>query len=174
MKRPVVYLVVFAAMLLANLGHADTRDFDQQMQPVLEAYLKIPKTLAADGIDGVVEAAKTVATLAENLDSSQVTGMHVKYYKNVSANIKAAAKKLAAAKDIAAMREALKDLSKPMSMWATMSQPKGVSVMYCSMAPGSWLQSNDTVIANPYYGAKMLRCGEIVGGEGVCPGPFVP
>ena len=162
-----VYFVVFAALLFANLGHADSRDFDQQMQPVLESYLKIPKILAADRIDGVVAAAKTVATVAENLDSSKVTGMHAKHYKNIPANIKAAAGKLADAKDIVAMREALKDLSKPMAMWATMSQPKGVSVMYCSMAPGSWLQSNDTVIANPYYGAKMLRCGEIVGGEGV-------
>ena len=166
MKHPVAYFVVFAVFLFANLGHAETRDFDQQMQPVLEAYLKIPKTLAADRIDGVVVAAKTIATLAENLDSSKVTGIHAKHYKNIPVNITTAARKLAAAKNIAAMREALKDLSKPMAMWATMSQPKGVSVIYCSMAPGSWLQSNDIVIANPYYGAKMLRCGEIVGGEG--------
>ncbi len=167
MKHSVAYLVVFVVLLFANLGHADTRDFDQQMESVLEVYLEIPKTLAADRIDGVVATAKTVATLAENLDSAKVTGMHAKHYKNIPANIKASTEKLAAAKDITAMREALKDLSKPMALWATLSQPQGVSVMYCSMAPGSWLQINDTVIANPYYGAKMLRCGEIVGGKGV-------
>ena len=167
MKYSVAYFVIFAVLLFANLGQTETKEFDQQMQSILVEYLKIPKALAADQTDGVVEAAKTVATLAANLDSSKVTGMHAKHYKNVPSNIQAAARKLAAAKDIAAMREALKDLSQPMSMWVTMSQPQGVSVMYCSMAPGSWLQKDDTLIANPYYGAKMLRCGEIVGGEGV-------
>jgi hypothetical protein len=34
-------------------------------------------------------------------------------------------------------------------------------VFHCSMAPGSWLQTTDTA-ANPYYGAEMLRCGEVV------------
>ena len=165
MKHPIAYFVLFATLLFANLVHADTAAFDKQMQPVLDAYLKIPHALAADKIDGVVKAAKTIETLATKLDSSKLTGMHAKHYKNVPADIKAAAGKVVAAKDITAMREALKDLSKPMAMWATMSKPKGVSVMYCSMAPGSWLQKNDTVISNPYYGAKMLRCGEIVGGE---------
>lgn len=33
-------------------------------------------------------------------------------------------------------------------------------VIHCSMYPGSWLQA-DKEIVNPYYGASMLRCGEI-------------
>ncbi len=32
-------------------------------------------------------------------------------------------------------------------------------VIYCSMAPGRWLQPPG-LIANPYFGASMLRCGE--------------
>lgn len=167
MKHPITYFVIFAVLLFANLAHADAGAFDKQMQPVLASYLSITKTLAADKSEGVVQAAKTIETLAAKLDASTVTGMHASHFKNIPATLKAAAGKLAAAKDIAAMREALKELSKPMAMWATMSKPKGVSVMYCSMAPGSWLQINDTTIANPYYGAQMLRCGEIVGGEGV-------
>ena len=46
-------------------------------------------------------------------------------------------------------------------MWVTMSKPKGLNVAFCSMAKGSWLQS-DAKVRNPYHGAKMLRCGEIV------------
>jgi len=34
-------------------------------------------------------------------------------------------------------------------------------VVHCSMAKGSWLQA-DRSVANPYYGASMLTCGEIV------------
>jgi hypothetical protein len=48
-----------------------------------------------------------------------------------------------------------------MAMWATMVKPIGINVAYCSMTPGSWLQTGDE-IRNPYYGASMLKCGEIV------------
>lgn len=167
MKRNILSFVLFLVFSM-NFGaaHADTASFDKQMQPILEQYLKIPKALATDKTNGVKPAAEKIAALASKLDSKSVTGEHAAHYKYVPANLKVAATKLAAAKDIAAMREALKELSKPLAMWATMSKPKGVSVMYCSMAPGSWLQKDDTQVANPYYGAKMLRCGEIVAGSG--------
>ena len=45
-----------------------------------------------------------------------------------------------------------------MAMWATMSKPAGVNVVFCSMAKASWLQT-DKKIRNPYYGKKMLTCG---------------
>ena len=47
---------------------------------------------------------------------------------------------------------------------ATMSKVADVNVVFCSMAKGSWLQK-EKVIANPYYGSKMLRCGEIISGK---------
>jgi len=168
MRRNMILTGILALFILSasTIAYASTSAFDKQMHSILVEYLKIPKILAADKTTGVTDAAKAIGKLAAGLDSSTVTGMHAKHYKKVPADIKAAAKKLTTAADIATMREALKDLSKPMAMWAGMSKPKGVSVMYCSMAPGSWLQKNDTVISNPYYGAKMLRCGDIVGGEG--------
>lgn len=33
-----------------------------------------------------------------------------------------------------------------------------VAVAYCPMAPGRWLQAS-APLANPYFGANMLRCG---------------
>lgn len=33
-----------------------------------------------------------------------------------------------------------------------------VAVAFCPMAPGRWLQTG-APLANPYYGASMLRCG---------------
>ena len=47
-----------------------------------------------------------------------------------------------------------------------MAKPKGVYVVFCSMAKGSWLQTGKE-IRNPYDGKKMLTCGEIVGGDNV-------
>lgn len=159
-------LVILGLLSIGSLAQAGTGTFDKQMQPVLEEYLKIPKALAADQTTDVVAAAKKIKQLAAKLNSSSVTGEHAKHFKNIPSDLRAGAEKMIKAKNIKDMREALKDLSKPMAMWVTMSKPKGVSVMYCSMAPGSWLQRGTTV-ANPYYGAKMLRCGDIVAGVGV-------
>jgi hypothetical protein len=33
-----------------------------------------------------------------------------------------------------------------------------IIVAYCPMAPGRWLQTEET-ISNPYYGSQMLTCG---------------
>ncbi len=164
-KGAIGTLLVLGLVSYGSLAHADTKTFDEQMNPIIEEYLKIPKALAADQTTGVVPAAQKIKKLAAKLNPATVTGEHAMHFKNIPANLQAGAAKLAKAKNIKTMREALKDLSKPMAMWATMSKPKGVSVMYCSMTPGSWLQRGTTV-ANPYYGAKMLRCGDIVAGVG--------
>lgn len=159
-------MLAFAMVLSqAATAWAGSQKFDQQMQAILEQYLKIPKALAADKTEGVVEAAKKMESLANKLDAASVSGEHAMHYSKIPASLKTAARQLKNTKTIKAMRASLKELSKPMAMWVTMSKPKGVSVAYCSMAPGSWLQQG-TTIANPYYGAKMLRCGEIVAGEG--------
>jgi Cu(I)/Ag(I) efflux system membrane fusion protein len=163
---PILSLVTSMVLVAhASVVLAGTETFDKQMKPVLEEYLKIPQALAADRTDGVKEAAGKIGKLAAELDPTTVTGEHAGHYKDIPGNLIAAADRLTKAADIETMREALKELSKPLAMWATMSRPKGISVVYCSMAPGSWLQRG-TTIANPYYGAKMPRCGEIVSGPG--------
>ncbi len=161
MKR--LSLTILLLLPLATLAHANTTKFDAAMQPVAMEYLKIQEALAADSTKGIAEAAKAISTLAAKLDPKTVTGAHAKHYADLPAKVSAAASTLAAAKDISAAREALKLLSQPLSMWATMSTPAGVDVVYCSMAKGSWLQKAGAV-RNPYYGAKMLACGEVVGG----------
>ena len=74
-----------------------------------------------------------------------------------------AAQALSKANTLDDAREAFKKLSMPMAMWATMSKPKDMDVLYCSMAKASWVQKHGKV-RNPYYGPKMLDSGEIVGG----------
>jgi len=134
------------------------------MDPVLGEYLKIHDALAADKTDGVKIAAEQLAVLADKADPNTVTGEHKDHYSHVPMKIKRAAQDLAQGKDLGAMREAFKGLSRPMAMWATMSKPEGVYVVYCAMQKASWLQKGKAV-RNPYHGHEMLRCGEIVGGE---------
>ena len=162
-KRATI-IAAFGLAVLPALAQADTAAFDKTMAPVYAQYEIIHKALAGDSQKGVVQAAKKIARLAKKVDPKSVKGNHAAHYKTLPQKVKAAAEKLARAKGIASQREAFKELSRPLAMWATMSKPAGVNVVFCSMAKGSWLQ-RDKTIANPYYGAKMLRCGEVVSGK---------
>jgi Cu(I)/Ag(I) efflux system membrane fusion protein len=141
-----------------------TQRFDQQMQPILESYLQIANALSANSLDGVRDKAQAIAKHAKALDAAGVSGEHLAHYKNVPANLEKAAQALSKAEGIDKARESFKKLSQPMAMWATMSKPKGIDVLYCSMAKGSWVQKHGK-LRNPYYGPKMLDCGEVVGGD---------
>jgi len=134
------------------------------MKPILASYLRIGETLAADALDGVHKEAKAIDQHAGTLESESVSGEHAAHYKNVPANLKKAAEALSKAKTLDDARESFKKLSMPMAMWVTMSKPKDIDVMFCSMAKASWVQKHGKV-QNPYYGPEMLDCGEVVGGE---------
>lgn len=142
-------------------GFAGTKDFDKKMKPVLRKYLVIQKGLAADNLNRVTKAANAIVRKSSKLDAATVTGKHVSHYEHVPMKIRKAAKEIAAAKDIKSAREGFKKLSRPMAMWAGMSKPNGVDVVYCPMAKASWLQKSGDV-RNPYFGKKMLSCGEVV------------
>lgn len=166
-KYYLLYFLIAGTMLLTlpALAETGTKQFDQEMQPILKEYLKIHKALSEDSTKGVKAAAKSISKATAKLDAKSVTGEHASHYKNLSANIKKAAEALSKANDIKKVREAFKELSRPMAMWGTMSKPDGIDVLFCSMAKGSWLQKAGKVL-NPYYGKSMLHCGEVVGGMG--------
>ena len=150
----------------AHAGSTPNTSFDKAMAKLLGPYGEIHRALAADKTQGVTKAAERIAKGIRGLKASAkaIKGKHAKHYAALPAKLRKAAKTLIAAKGIKAQREAFKALSRPMALWATLSKPAGVNVVFCSMAKGSWLQTKK-VIANPYYGASMLRCGQIIGGK---------
>jgi Cu(I)/Ag(I) efflux system membrane fusion protein len=162
-KRTVIVGVLLAALLPILAGAAGASEFDRAMEPILAEYLKIQEALAADETEGIEVAVGAIEDLAKTLEPGTANGEHVEHYRNIPENLLAACGKLGGAHDIASIREAFKDLSKPISMWVTMAEPEDMSVMYCSMAKAGWVQRGSEV-TNPYYGSEMLRCGEKVGG----------
>ena len=158
MLRAFVTVLLFA---MAIPAFADTKTFDAGMTPVLERYLQIQSSLALDDMQGIKESAVKIKSLAKKLDASSVLGEHAGHYKNVPSNLAKHASAIGNSKDIKAVRENFKELSKPMAMWAGMSKPKGIDVVYCPMAKASWLQKKGN-IRNPYYGQAMLSCGEVI------------
>jgi Cu(I)/Ag(I) efflux system membrane fusion protein len=164
MRREIATLWALLACALWLLGgRVWASEFDGAMQPVLDSYLEIQRALAADSTEGVHAAVSAIQKSAKQLDPSKLGGEHAEHFGSIPEHIAAACQKMHGAHEIAAMREAFKELSKPLSMWVSMAKPADTSVMHCPMAKAGWVQRG-TSVANPYYGAKMLSCGEKVGG----------
>ena len=159
MKRSIIAITV--VMMVLSISLFGDESFDDSMNKITVEYIKIKDTLVNDKTENVNDIAKAILYLTKKLDASTVMGEHKDHFRGIPTNISAAATDLSNAKNIKSMRKAFNDLSKPMAMWATMMKPVGINVAYCSMNPGSWLQMG-TDIRNPYYGASMLKCGEIV------------
>jgi len=159
----VVALSLAACSGSAKAKSKDAVPFDKTMVGVADHALTIAETLSDDATKGVTAAATAMAKLAGTLDPKTAPAEHAAHYAALPAKLTAGAQALAAAKDIAAMREAFKAFARPLAMWAGMSGKDRYNVAYCSMARGSWLQRGK-VILNPYHGKSMLHCGELVSG----------
>jgi hypothetical protein len=157
MKKKIIVIVMI--MMVVSLFAENS--FNETMNKITAEYLKIKDTLANDKTENVQDNAKSILELTKKLNTTNIIGEHKEHFEDLPSKISAAAKDLSKAKNIKSMRKAFNDLSKPMAMWATMVKPSGINVAYCPMAPGSWLQTGQE-IRNPYYGASMLKCGEIV------------
>jgi Cu(I)/Ag(I) efflux system membrane fusion protein len=153
-----------ACALLLGVSTTHAAEFDTTMETILAEYVKIQEALAADSTEGVQSATHAIRDSATKLDPGQAAGEHTEHYKNIPQDLLAACEKLDATQDIGLVREAFKELSKPVSMWVTMAEPEQMSVMYCSMAKAGWVQRGSKV-ANPYFGSEMLSCGEKVNGR---------
>lgn len=115
---------------------------------LIDPYLQIQAALAADKFDGVVVQAKAFETAATALGKD-------------AEKLAEGAKKLAAAKDIAAARTAFGELSDALVAYADKTKSglgPDVRVAYCPMVNKPWLQK-EKEIRNPYYGSSMLTCG---------------
>jgi hypothetical protein len=115
---------------------------------LVDPYLQVQVALSADQFDGVPAQGEAIAKVAATLGAD-------------GAAIVAGAKKLAAAKDIAAARTAFGEVSTALTEYADKTKSglgPDIRVAYCPMVNKPWL-TKDKTIRNPYYGASMLTCG---------------
>ena len=157
-------LIAGILFLLGNILAMNNSEFDKTMSSIVEHYLIIHNDLASDRSDNVREMALKIQDQAKHLDINDVEKTMMAQYEGIPEDLMENTKLLMKAENIEEMRIAFQDLSKPMARWASIHKPDDLNVVYCSMAPGSWLQKGGD-IRNPYYGASMLKCGEIVSGN---------
>lgn len=143
------------------------------LAPMMAANDKIHAALAGDTTQGVTEAATTIAeaalaarplvkdaTLQALLADVETRARHLGHGGDIDARRPGGAGLPAG---IEAMRLTYGDLSKPLVAIASAvpALRDGRHVFMCPMAKGyqKWLQAEPS-LRNPYFGAKMLTCGE--------------
>ncbi len=144
MKTMKTGLLVFTALTVFS-GRAMAADLPSAL---VDPYLQVQIALADDQFNGVATHAQAIEKAAAALGKD-------------ADGVVAGAKKLAAAKDIAAARTAFGEVSAALAAYAEKTKSgfgAGVRLAYCPMADKPWL-TKDKDIRNPYYGKSMLTCG---------------
>lgn len=122
---------------------------------LLSEYLKIHEALASDRVEGVVEAAGRIASVASEMLSHTSGGE-----KNLYQEIATAAGEMKGG-DLAALRARLGGLTAALEALLRAANATGWRLFHCSMVDDEWIQADEKV-RNPYYGPSMLTCGEPV------------
>lgn len=133
------------ALALTSTGVATAADLPAAL---VDPYLQIQVALSGDSFTGVTDAARAVEKAATTLGGD-------------AAAITAGAKKVSAAKDIAAARTAFAELSEAITAYADKTKSTfgaGVRLAFCPMNNKPWL-TKDKTIRNPYFGSAMATCG---------------
>jgi RND family efflux transporter MFP subunit len=139
-----------------------------QMNYVLEHYLELQRLLASDRTKDLTLQALGLVSASEALSERLADDDGV----NLPPEVAEAAKRLHAAAltitgKLEADRVTFVELSAAMSTLVKHVRPDQVRwpklyLYHCPMSKGDWLQPTETK-ANPYYGFKMLTCGELKG-----------
>jgi len=146
-KQKAGTVATFILTLFALAGSALAADLPAGL---VDPYLRVQTALAADKIDGVKADAGQIVRAAGTLGEK-------------AKPIADAARQLEGAADVAKARDAFGNLSDAIVAYLQASGSTtgtDVKVAFCPMAGKPWLQKG-TAIKNPYFGSRMLECGEI-------------
>lgn len=140
-----------------------------QMDYIFEHYLEIQRLLASDRTNGLtLQALGLVSASQELMKHLQDPGIpHAAEMTSAGKKLNAAALKMTG--KLEADRVTFVDLSAAVRTLVGYARPDRrrwpkLYIFHCPMSKGDWLQTSQEK-ANPYYGFKMLRCGEPQGVE---------
>jgi len=139
--------------------------FSAQLEKVFGHYLQVQKGLAADDLEAGKTAVQALPRELATVDETALSAPTQVVWIRLRDQLRLAAGRLKNAGNIESAREAFEALSDAGIRTAKTFGTGPVNplhVVHCPMAFGDkgadWLQREETV-ANPYFGASMLRCG---------------
>jgi Cu(I)/Ag(I) efflux system membrane fusion protein len=147
-------------------GPAQATQLAEQVSRLLRPYLALQKSLAADAIDAARKESQLVASEAQNMIKA-LQGSGDEQGNAFAASLAVESTKLSAAVSMADIRAAFYPFSKTLADMVGIygsSDEAPLFVQFCPMAFGNsgatWIAGSEE-INNPYFGAMMLRCGEV-------------
>jgi Cu(I)/Ag(I) efflux system membrane fusion protein len=141
--------------------------FREQVWGVVEKYLSLHHALAGDDKDGAIKAAPSAIQAIEQVDMSLLSGKPHEVWMKRSDAINKSLSGIQTAGQIEVARQGFELLSNEViALVKQFGIPENRSLhrIHCPMAfnnkGADWLQS-DADTLNPYFGASMLKCGQV-------------
>jgi Cu(I)/Ag(I) efflux system membrane fusion protein len=143
-------------------------EYRKQLWGVVEKYLLLHEALASDDKNGATRMGGETLDALSAVEMSLVSGNAHNAWMANSMKMKAALDKITEAEGIEPMREEFENLSN--ELIAVVGQfgvypDKTLYKINCPMAfnnkGADWLQIDED-IRNPYFGASMLKCGQVM------------
>jgi Cu(I)/Ag(I) efflux system membrane fusion protein len=141
--------------------------FKKQLDNLLDNYFEIKDRLVGDDLKSAIDGSTVFLKSLQQIDMSLLKGDAHMYWMNEASLLKDAITGMTEANNIAEVRVLFKQLSasliKAMRAFGANDNDDNY-VQFCSMASdnsGAYWMSTTAEIRNPYYGAQMLKCGEI-------------
>lgn len=149
--------------------------FRAQLGDVWSAYQQVHAALAADSTDEAGAAVEQMNEALASVDMMLLEGeAHAAWMEELE-SLRTSLSQMAGAEDLESLRRAFAPMSEQMAVVLRRFGRAGSGEVYmlkCPMAFNNrgafWLQ-NQREVLNPYFGATMLRCGEVV--ERIEPAP---
>ena len=131
---------------------------------IIDAYLQIKNALVADSKEDAVKGATTMLTAFSEFDMTKLTGDTHKEYMEILESAKEHTEHIVKSK-IDHQREHFEGLTIDVNdLIALLGTSKTLYKDFCPMAnnnKGAYWFSEVKEIKNPYFGAKMMKCGSI-------------
>lgn len=138
----------------------------EELNPLFNEYFKLKNALVDDNLDKAVSASKDMGVLLSKVNMGVFTGEAHNVWMKHSSVLEKELRKAGNTNEIGKMRVLFKNISDQMVMLIKTfgGIDQLVFVDYCPMANNDqgaeWL-STEKEIKNPYFGASMLKCGEV-------------
>ncbi|MEC5167473.1 hypothetical protein RCH18_003231 [Flavobacterium sp. PL11] len=153
--------------LVHSLDYSSGIDLaDKNLNTVFTNYFLLKDELVkTDGVSAAAKAKLLSASLNKVKMNELNKDVH-RVWMKVMKNVMADAKGIAATEDIKSQRVLFVSLSKKMyDLVKVAKYDSAVYYQFCPMAndgKGAHWLSKENAVLNPYYGSKMLKCGEVV------------
>lgn len=140
--------------------------FQQQLASVFTEYLSLKDAFVSSDVSKVKSEASSVVQALEKVDVKLLSGAAHNDWMTYLSPMQTSLKEIQSSGDIEAQRKAFSTLSDNLykSIKAYGLGGKEAFYEYCPMAfnnEGAYWLSDQAQIRNPYFGEKMLTCGEV-------------